>query len=225
MATFTRLKSSSWRAQVRRKGTYVNETFLRRRDAGRPLAAPALLLLTGLAAIAQDHHIGPPAGATGGSGPSAPMVGVRHWVTASVHPARSTADEPGDTATRLSSLTLRIQISDHAPDLRFYGIVAKTWTDVDRRTGTSETIVWEAARCHRERGTPKVGVVSLDGRSDVAPVAALVRQRGRRMPTDEIVVRKVLTPQAPTALLAIDATTTTSGLGIRVTLHGETCRL
>jgi integrase len=33
MATFTRLKSGSWRAQVRRKGKYVNETFLRRRDA------------------------------------------------------------------------------------------------------------------------------------------------------------------------------------------------
>jgi integrase len=33
MATFTKLKSGSWRAQVRRKGKYVNETFLRRRDA------------------------------------------------------------------------------------------------------------------------------------------------------------------------------------------------
>jgi integrase len=33
VATFTRLKSGSWRAQVRRKGKYVNETFLRRKDA------------------------------------------------------------------------------------------------------------------------------------------------------------------------------------------------
>ncbi|WP_315803051.1 site-specific integrase [Bradyrhizobium sp. SZCCHNS3002] len=33
MATITRLKSGSWRAQVRRKGKYVNETFLRRKDA------------------------------------------------------------------------------------------------------------------------------------------------------------------------------------------------
>jgi integrase len=31
--TFTRLKSGSWRVQVRRKGKYVNNTFLRRRDA------------------------------------------------------------------------------------------------------------------------------------------------------------------------------------------------
>jgi hypothetical protein len=30
MATFTRLRSGSWRAQIRRKGKYVNETFLRR---------------------------------------------------------------------------------------------------------------------------------------------------------------------------------------------------
>lgn len=54
MATFTRLKSGSWRVQVRRKGKYVNDTFLRRKDAkegaleierridrGEPLLAPS----------------------------------------------------------------------------------------------------------------------------------------------------------------------------------------
>jgi integrase len=35
MATFTKLPSGSWRAQVRRKGRYVSETFLRREDARR----------------------------------------------------------------------------------------------------------------------------------------------------------------------------------------------
>jgi hypothetical protein len=33
MATFTKLPSGSWRAQVRRKGKYVGEGFLRRKDA------------------------------------------------------------------------------------------------------------------------------------------------------------------------------------------------
>ncbi|MGO9774230.1 MAG: site-specific integrase [Roseiarcus sp.] len=33
MAAVTKLKSGSWRVQVRRKGKYVSETFLRRRDA------------------------------------------------------------------------------------------------------------------------------------------------------------------------------------------------
>lgn len=33
MATFTKLPSGSWRAQVRRKGKYASETFLRRGDA------------------------------------------------------------------------------------------------------------------------------------------------------------------------------------------------
>lgn len=32
MATFTRLKSGSWRVQVRRKRTYVNNALLRRKD-------------------------------------------------------------------------------------------------------------------------------------------------------------------------------------------------
>lgn len=35
MATFTKLHSGSWRVQVRRKGRYVSETFLRRDDARR----------------------------------------------------------------------------------------------------------------------------------------------------------------------------------------------
>lgn len=33
VATYTRLKSGSWRVQVRRKGKYVNDTFRRRKDA------------------------------------------------------------------------------------------------------------------------------------------------------------------------------------------------
>jgi hypothetical protein len=33
MATFTKRPSGSWRVQVRRKGKYVNESFLRRKDA------------------------------------------------------------------------------------------------------------------------------------------------------------------------------------------------
>jgi hypothetical protein len=33
LATFTKLNSGSWRTQVRWKGKYVNETFLRRKDA------------------------------------------------------------------------------------------------------------------------------------------------------------------------------------------------
>jgi hypothetical protein len=35
MPTIAKLPSGSWRAQVRRKGRYVSETFLRREDALR----------------------------------------------------------------------------------------------------------------------------------------------------------------------------------------------
>ena len=35
MATYTKLKSGSWRVELRRKGRYVSETFLRREDARR----------------------------------------------------------------------------------------------------------------------------------------------------------------------------------------------
>jgi hypothetical protein len=33
MPTFTKLKSGSWRVQVRRKHEYIANTFIRRRDA------------------------------------------------------------------------------------------------------------------------------------------------------------------------------------------------
>lgn len=35
MATLTKLPSGSWRAQVRRKGRYISETFAKREDARR----------------------------------------------------------------------------------------------------------------------------------------------------------------------------------------------
>lgn len=41
MATYTKLSSGSWRVQVRRKGRYVSETFLRRDDARRWATKPS----------------------------------------------------------------------------------------------------------------------------------------------------------------------------------------
>lgn len=35
MATYTKLDSGRWRVQVRRKGRYVSETFIRKDDARR----------------------------------------------------------------------------------------------------------------------------------------------------------------------------------------------
>ncbi|MEZ5788555.1 MAG: hypothetical protein R3D62_19200 [Xanthobacteraceae bacterium] len=69
MATFTRLKSGSWRVQVRRKGKYVNDTFLRRKDAeewaieierridrGEPLAASGSRDVNTFADVVQLHR-------------------------------------------------------------------------------------------------------------------------------------------------------------------------
>ncbi len=69
MATFTRLKSGSWRVQVRRKGKYVNDTFLRRKDAeewaieierridrGEPLTASGFRDANTFADVVQLHR-------------------------------------------------------------------------------------------------------------------------------------------------------------------------
>lgn len=41
MAIFTKLSSGSWRIQIRRKGRYASETFLRRDDARRWAPRPS----------------------------------------------------------------------------------------------------------------------------------------------------------------------------------------
>ena len=56
MATFTKLDSGFGRAQVRRKGKYVNETFLRRKDAEEWAVEVERRVDRGEPAIARTHR-------------------------------------------------------------------------------------------------------------------------------------------------------------------------
>jgi hypothetical protein len=53
----------------------------------------------------------------------------------------------------------------------------------------------------------------------------MVRQRGLRVPADEIFERKVLEPLPAPVVLAIDAETKSTGVRLRLKLHAEACRL
>jgi hypothetical protein len=150
----------------------------------------------------------------------APVVGVRHWITASVLPL-----QPSPSGSRRASLRLRIRVSDHAIDQRFYGVVAAEWRELDLAVGSPDRVVWEDTRCHRERGTPKMSILALDGEDDSRSITAMVRQRGLRLPSDEIVERKVLEPLPWPGVLAVEATTKMSGVRVRVTLHAQPCRI
>ncbi|MDC7789520.1 hypothetical protein PQJ75_29695 [Rhodoplanes sp. TEM] len=151
-------------------------------------------------------------------------------MTAQVLPAQVL---PGGAAARATASTdrartvLRLRISDHAIDHRFYGVIAAEWPDLDRAAGAPERIVWEDRRCHRERGLPKLAVVDIARHPEdgAAPTLAQMRQRGQRLPADEIVERKVVEPLAPPAVLTIDAETRVSGLRIRLTLYAAACRI
>ncbi|RAI45391.1 hypothetical protein [Rhodoplanes roseus] len=150
-------------------------------------------------------------------------LGVRHWVTAAVaaRPATATA------ATSKLRLRVRIRISDHAIDSRFFGVAGAEWPDLDVAAGGRDTVAWEDQRCHRERGLPKIGVVDIEAQPEhgAGLLLAQVRQRGMRLPSDEIIERKALDGLPPTAALAIDAETKSTGFRLRITLHAAPCPL
>ncbi|EJW11552.1 hypothetical protein A33M_3030 [Rhodovulum sp. PH10] len=89
--------------------------------------------------------------------------------------------------------------------------------------------MWEDARCHRERGLPKIGLVRLEGTATVGnqtrPVFAAARMPGRRLPADEIVQRKNLGPSLPPTVMTIDAETISTGYAVRIRLQARACRL
>jgi hypothetical protein len=165
-----------------------------------------------------------------GSGQAA-QTGIRHSVVATLLSfsdtigARSSVEEPPPRA----DLRVFVSISDHAIESRFYGTVQAQFLDVDPSAGAGEVLLWEDARCHRERGIPKISVVRIEGairRGERSiPLTALGRQLGRRVPLDEIIERKGPSDDDGRTLATIDATTKASGIAVRIRLKGEPCVL
>jgi len=94
------------------------------------------------------------------------------------------------------NLRISVRISDHAPDSDFFGIVTADFMSSDMRAPEIEKTIWQAGKCHRERGWPKITVTGIEGTvSDGqarTSIAAIPRHIGKLMPADEIVVTKRL---------------------------------
>ena len=156
-------------------------------------------------------------------------AGVRHRVTVTLLPIANPvgASRLAQASPPRADLRIFVQISDHAIDSRFYGTAEARFSDVDTSTGGGETLVWEDARCHRERGIPKISLVRIEGAirdgDKATPLTAVGRQVGLRVPPDEIVERKGLADDDGLTLTVIDAITKMSGIAVRVRLQGERC--
>jgi hypothetical protein len=158
-------------------------------------------------------------------------AGIRHRVTAKLLPFSNPVGVSRSAQASSSHADLRIfvQISDHAIDSRFYGTAEARFADVDPSIGADEAVVWEDARCHRERGIPKISLVRIDGAirngDKTTPLTAVGRQIGLRVPADEIIERKGAADDNAQTLMIIDATTKASGIAVRIRLTGEPCAL
>lgn len=193
-----------------------------RLSRGRQILAGAGVILCAI--VATDLSFGLEALSTSRA---ANLPGVRHQIIAWVQAAR---DSPYANATApTASLRLRVQVSDHAPDFSFYGVIAAELTEFAPSAGSAEKIIWENARCHRERGYPKLSLIGVEGEIATAGGATLIaaypRQRGLRMPKDEITVQKDIAAERPPVILAIRAETKTSKLRVNLRLLRFWCML
>ena len=128
-------------------------------------------------------------------------------------------------------LWLKIRVSDHALEADFFGVVAGEFTDADLGPPAVEKTIWQAARCHSNRGFPKMTVIGIEGAvskgQERQSIAALPRRIGKMMPADEIMLNKPVRP-VPAGLaneIAVRAETKLSGVAFELRLKAVGCEL
>jgi hypothetical protein len=158
-----------------------------------PLLVPAVvltgaLIVAGLNCAAAQETSGRPHAST---------RGIRHilYLTIKSDPySRFMQQSSGEPLA--ATLTVKTRISAHSQETNFYGDVAAMVSDFDPFTGSREQEVWKDARCHHERGFPKISVINVDGSitngQTKLPIAARFRWLGRLLPGDEVMAGKRL---------------------------------
>lgn len=159
-----------------------------------PLLMSAVLL-TGVLMVAGPNCAA--AQETTASIPNASTRGIRHvlYLTIKSDPDSrflpQTSDEPLS-----ATLTIKTRISAHSRETKFYGDVTATASDFDPFAGSREQEVWQDAKCHHERGFPKISVINVDGTvtngKKKLPIAARFRWLGLPLPGDEVMAGKRL---------------------------------
>jgi hypothetical protein len=103
--------------------------------------------------------------------------------------AKQTGDDLRDDAIK-AKVTTRILISDNSQESRFSREVTASFADFALKDGSTEQLIWQDARCHHERGIPKLTLTAIDGLITDGPmqhvITARTRHIGLSLPSDEI---------------------------------------
>lgn len=116
--------------------------------------------------------------------------GIRFEIKASIKAMPGSPHVKSDDDKNKASLEVKLRISAHATESRFFGVNAATFSDFKLAEGSEEKVFLRESRCHQRRGLPKVTVTAIDGSIQTdkgrVDVAARPRQLGRVLPSDEI---------------------------------------
>lgn len=129
--------------------------------------------------------------------PGARARGIRHILYLAIKSDPNSdilQQRSGESQT--ATLTVKVRISAHSQETNFYGDVPARVSDFDPIKGSSAHEVWKDARCHHERGFPKITVINVDGSitsgQNKLPVSARYRWLGLLLPRDEVMASKRL---------------------------------
>jgi hypothetical protein len=119
------------------------------------------------------------------------MRGIRHVLDLTIKsdPTSLSLQKNSDESP-LATLAVTMRISAHSKETNFFGYVHTTVSDFNPITGSREQEVWKDAKCHHERGFPKITVLYVDGSVTTGQVKsginARYRQVGLPLPPDEV---------------------------------------
>jgi hypothetical protein len=129
------------------------------------------------------------------SGRNGGQRGIRHVLILAIKSALASPNmQRGSDESLTATLTVVVRISDHSQETNFFGNVRTTVSDFDLTKGSREREIWKDARCHHERGLPKMTVLAVDGVIAAGPrkrlIVAHFRQIGLLLPSDEVMASK-----------------------------------
>lgn len=130
-----------------------------------------------------------------------------------------------------ASLEVKLRISAHATESRYFGVNTESFSDFRLAEGSEEKVFLQESRCHQRRGLPKITVTAIDGSIQTdkgrVEVAARPRQLGRLLPPDEISAgaRQAGGVDKNGRFIAYSSQTNTSRLSVNVKIYTIDCPL